>query len=583
MSTGGGWAMKSDDLIYGWVVNPTSGVAKESFTLAGLTDTTSADGTAQVTWTLGTVAVPQSASASVTGLTPIGFTANSQPDTGRAIVVVSGAGQTGAVSAALATALSLRVTDQYGNAIAGEAVTWRDSLTGGGSVSTVSGVTAADGTAQTTWTLGNRAGTQFLRAKHTLSGTTFNFTATATVAFSEVFAGTFSVCGIAAANQRVYCWGAGDNGQLAKGNNLSTSAPSTAVYLPAGDTLAGPFVQVRQLAGGRSQFCALSVARQMYCWGRVFHSASVNVATAQQLMDGSQQQLFPNIIGHGEDFGCLVDLAGITFCTGQNYSGQLGNGTLISPAPPNYTFVVPAPGVAGALLYSRIAAGRTHACGMPTFNAADATSRTPRCWGLNNTGQVGNGTLTFAAVTTPTAITLPAGVTGFDSVSLSTGAQHSCAISTAGAGYCWGNNGFGQLGKGGAITGSARDSVAQAVAMPAGVTFTNLSVGDFHSCALTAAGAAYCWGRNDYGQLGDGARTSQSAPVAVGGGLAFRSLSLGELYTCGVVGPALIPGAPSQSAGTVYCWGDNVFGELGNGAPSNNAPLLVPTRVAFQP
>ena len=74
-----------------------------------------------------------------------------------------------------------------------------------------------------------------------------------------------------------------------------------------------------------------------------------------------------------------------------------------------------------------------------------------------------------------------------------------------------------------------------------------------------------------------------TGPVAVGGGLAFRSLSLGELFSCGVVAALGTPGQQSSSPGTIYCWGDNVFGQLGNGVAVNNAPALAPTRVSFQP
>ena len=71
--------------------------------------------------------------------------------------------------------------------------------------------------------------------------------------------------------------------------------------------------------------------------------------------------------------------------------------------------------------------------------------------------------------------------------------------------------------------------------------------------------------------------------IALAGGLIFRSLSLGELYTCGVVAPLGSPTGPSAAPGTIYCWGDNAFGQVGNGAAAVNAPLLVPTRVSFQP
>ena len=124
--------------------------------------------------------------------------------------------------------------------------------------------------------------------------------------------------------------------------------------------------------------------------------------------------------------------------------------------------------------------------------------------------------------------------------------------------------------------------------MPAGVLFAKMFAGKYHTCALSTTGAAYCWGRDDYGQLGDGVRmgfnTGNPTPQPVAAGLSFRSLSLGELYTCGVVADINSPTGPSAQAGTIYCWGDNVFGQIGNGqASGGNAPVMFPTRVAFQP
>jgi alpha-tubulin suppressor-like RCC1 family protein len=92
------------------------------------------------------------------------------------------------------------------------------------------------------------------------------------------------------------------------------------------------------------------------------------------------------------------------------------------------------------------------------------------------------------------------------------------------------------------------------VVAPSGVTFVSIVAGWYHNCGLTAAGAAYCWGFNDYGRLGDGTLTNRAAPAAVAGGLVFSSLSAGVDHTCGMT-----------TSGVVYCWGSNSDGQLGNG------------------
>ena len=155
----------------------------------------------------------------------------------------------------------------------------------------------------------------------------------------------------------------------------------------------------------------------------------------------------------------------------------------------------------------------------------------------------------------------------------------------SGLAYCWGLNAHGQLGR---VTGAQpRDSSAAPVA--GAIVFARLFAGKYHTCGLTAAGVAYCWGRNDYGQLGNGSTTAYNTGTttvsAVATGLTFRSLSLGELSTCGVTGtPSTALLGPSATPGTVYCWGDNSFGQVGNGLTSTaSTPVLTPAKVFGQP
>ncbi len=568
-----------------WTPGSTSGAVKP------VSDTTGADGTVSANWTLGALAITQTAAASFTGVTPVFFSAIALPDSVHAFALITGPAAGGGVSTALPTPISVRVTDKFGNLIKGDTVTFNDSLAGGGSVAPAKAITDASGTASTIWTLGGHVGPQLMRMKLG-SGATLTVNSVATVMYSSVLAGNFMACGIAATNNQAYCWGAGDAGQLGKGTLINaTNAPSTPVSTTS-DSVIGPFLQVRQMSGGRDSFCALTIARQLYCWGRVIGQSAAISPSAQfeAIVTGSSsQQILPNLIAVGETHICLADFAGLTFCTGVNFHGQLGDGSpapFITPSVGTYLFVLPPP-----VAWSNIAAGQSHNCGLPRFNAADPNSQTPLCWGSNSNGQLGIGGTVYGDFNAPQMITLPAGVTGFDSTSITAGTDHSCGIAAApalmvGQAFCWGGNGFGQLGSGVAGQG-IRDSVPTAVAAPAGVTFAKIYAGENHTCGLTPTGQAYCWGRDDYGQLGDGNRTpfntGNATPVAVGGGLIFRSLSVGELYTCGVAQMLGTPTGPSSAAGTIFCWGDNSFGQLGIGSAQNNAPILVPTKVAFQP
>jgi len=117
-------------------------------------------------------------------------------------------------------------------------------------------------------------------------------------------------------------------------------------------------------------------------------------------------------------------------------------------------------------------------------------------------------------------------------------------------GYCWGWGYEGQLG-----IGVAANSDLTPLPVAAPSLFTAITGGGYHTCGIAAGGAAYCWGRGDYGERGDGTDTyAEYSPVAVVGGLAFKELSAGFYHTCGLT-----------TAGAAYCWGYGVDGRLGNG------------------
>ena len=175
------------------------------------------------------------------------------------------------------------------------------------------------------------------------------------------------------------------------------------------------------------------------------------------------------------------------------------------------------------------------------------------CWGENPNNILGAPTEAcmvpdvgaIACIHTPTRVR---GDVRFASLSLG---GLLCGLTEQGAAYCWGSNDHGQLGDGTQIMRLDPTPVS------GGLTFTSLSVGTVHACGLSAAGIAYCWGLNQSGQLGDGSTTDHTSPVVVGGGHTFAGISAGRDHTCGVT-----------VAGAAYCWGDNQFGQLGDGTTS---------------
>jgi alpha-tubulin suppressor-like RCC1 family protein len=194
--------------------------------------------------------------------------------------------------------------------------------------------------------------------------------------------------------------------------------------------------------------------------------------------------------------------------------------------------------VSGGRRFIALAAGGGHTCGLTSAGAAF-------CWGMNTWGQLGDGSTDDRP--TPVAV---GGAVRFSA--LVTGAGHTCGLTGPGVAYCWGNGAFGQLGHTG-YTGN--DAHPLPTAVTGGLTFRGLASGSYHTCGLASSGAAYCWGNNSSGQLGDdGFGNGNAAPSLVPGGFSFRTLAPGGPHTCGLT-----------SDGAVRCWGDNSYGQLGDG------------------
>ena len=547
------------------------------------TVTTDANGFAEASWTLGTTTGAKSLSVTSADASPLTVTATATVDTSRTLAISGGDGQVGAVNGVLSTPLAVTVTDRFGNPVAGATVLWNDFLTNGISTAEVQSVTNGSGVATTTARLGVALDSALIRAKLQGRSETVTFLATARVALSSVQVGNFFSCATAAEGQS-YCWGNNSSGQLGKRSTVAlVDRGSTPVTL-ADSLVGGNFPVFRSMSLGRTTACGVTLVKRLVCWG----AGSGNFGSALPTEITFTPSVTVESVSAGESHTCFVDIDGLGWCGGENRFGQLGNRTT---TPTTANSAVPVlqvvGGIAERVRFSTIATGRSFSCGFRRFDPTDATTRQPMCWGDNALGQLGrNSTATDSVAVT---VTMPGGAipTAFDSTSLVAGLDHACVLDGSGNAYCWGSDGYGQIGDGGAFGSGQRALQMVAVTMPAGQTFVRLAAGEYHTCGLTATGAAFCWGRNSSGQLGDNSQTDRSVPTAVSlpTGVTFKSIALGELHSCAVAGtPSAAGSGTTSTTGRVFCWGDNEYGQLGDGAASGNrAPVLTPRLVVNQP
>jgi alpha-tubulin suppressor-like RCC1 family protein len=202
--------------------------------------------------------------------------------------------------------------------------------------------------------------------------------------------------------------------------------------------------------------------------------------------------------------------------------------------------------------YRSISAGTMHACDLASGGIA-------WCWGLNGAeGRIGSDQLSSTSMSS-TPVKVPGNLRF---TQLATFGRHTCGLTSEGKAYCWGYNGWGGLGTSANISQSFTP-----VAVAGNLTFRSITAGSDHTCAVTLDYVAYCWGNNDWRQLGTGTSAMSATPVAVTGGAPFVSIAAGAGFTCGV----------AQLNGVAYCWGANSIGQTGDGKQINYGNVFVST------
>lgn len=338
---------------------------------------------------------------------------------------------------------------------------------------------------------------------------------------------------------RLLCWGDARDGQLGQGR---TSTVAYANPVEASPELA-PWSWV---AAGQDHTCGISSPEgAVWCWGsnqalqlgapgvEEPGPAEVSLATPK----GEPAVAVAAGVGHS----CALGSWGAR-CWGECASGQLGGGRCPQQGEllPGLSVPVPVDWTADIL---EIDVGLAHTCGRPAVGK-------PRCWGSNEDGQLGAPLGQDLSIPTELRATAQR---------LAVGAKHTCAL-LDGRVTCWGNSDQAQLG-----------AVGQPTPEPAAIALEAdaraIAAGYAHTCAVLLDGSVACWGSNLYGQLGPRAEpgVTPSGPVPVNLPEPIGAVSAGGEHTCALA-----------ESGRVYCWGRNDYGQLGNGQSGSAAPRPTP-------
>ncbi|WP_194292997.1 RCC1 domain-containing protein [Streptomyces smaragdinus] len=322
---------------------------------------------------------------------------------------------------------------------------------------------------------------------------------------------------------RVFAWGANSDGQLGDGTTTDRHTP-VEVDFPAG-------VEITQVEGGRAFSLALASDGRVFAWGDNFYG---------QLGDGTTTDRHTPVavhlpagvtatdLGAGRTHSLAVTTGGGVLAWGRNNNGQLGDGTLTSRTTPVTTHIPPGADV-------------MHVDAGEFFSLAHTAAGGLLAWGDNPFGQLGDGTTTDR--TTPVGVQLPAGVTVTD---FAAGGYHALAVTDDGTVLAWGHNSFGQLGDG-TLTERHLPVLAQ---LPAGVTVDAVRAGDYHSLARTTDGRLLAWGDGVHGGIDGGAAVTRRLPdyVDLPAGRKVADFSGGISFSLAVLAQ---PPAPSDDQGQV--------------------------------
>ena len=370
-----------------------------------------------------------------------------------------------------------------------------------------------------------------------------------------------NVCAVSFTD-KLYCWGSNAAGQVGDGTTAPRAQPTAVLAgaIPAG-------VTIESVSVGSVFVCALASNDQAYCWGSNSNGQLGDNSTVSKLVPTAVAQgdrpagVTFQEVKTGGTHACGIGSNGVGYCWGLSSNGQLGVNSTAQRLVPTYISQGAIP--AGSTL-KQIALGDAHTC-------AVASNDLMYCWGSNSGGQVGNNSNTQRVI--PTAVSQGSVPTGVVASTIYAKGSHTCAIATNNLAYCWGSNASGQVGNNSAAVARITPAAVSLGAMPAGTTIKSLGLGSQHTCALASNNVTYCWGLNSSSRLGDGTTTNRIVPVAstqaqIPNGTTTRQIDGGDAYTC-------VLGSDDQT----YCLGNNGSGTFGNGTTNSSTTLVAASSV----
>lgn len=386
-----------------------------------------------------------------------------------------------------------------------------------------------------------------------------------------------------------YCWGYNEAGSLGVGNyNQIYNTPQKVLQGDIPSNIPLVAISAGTSVSAKGTTCAISANAKAYCWGdnqyyavgsgstviTKYNLPTIVVTNLENLKSEIPANTKIVAIDNTNTMGCVLDESGQAYCWGNTavngtaYRGYLGNlaGTQTSAVPIKVY-------QSASGMFKQLSVGAEYACGLNKLGEI-------WCWGNNVSGQLGNGNT--SSQKTPIRISsgeIPPGVMmNFVSVSKDNSADSNgnnqlatCAIASNGKAYCWGANSSGQLGIGSSTASNTPKQVftqanSASSNIPSNEVLTSISAGSRSVCAISSSGIAYCWGLNNYGQLGVGNVQNSNVAKRITAISGFNSIVTafdnGTTVTS-ASSPALSCGL--LQIGAFYCWGDNRIGQLGVG------------------